>query len=285
MPDPNESLRVLLNLSQQPGSSGSRQPGGIDYAPPVVDRGRNNARTAMLARLLGIEDSPSISQTEMESAYGDVQEAEARAAQLKALAAIAPEQVRGQYGVEQERVKGGFGREIEGMKAQTAAHERETSRMATAEQNRLNRESINQRFGLGEAGKTARTGMVQSGTTSRQARGQAERQAQLLQTGKVQPPYPQPSGILERLQSVLGMGKFDPTTAANAEANRLRSNVLSAEATEPENEAVDPQAVARYYLSQYPGVDPNELASIITREQADASPEEIAAVLALIGQQ
>lgn len=259
------ALETLLGLN----TLSNRTPGGPSVPTFTPNIGRNAARVAGLRKFFGIpgEDVGDISQADYESAYDDTVEERLRELAQKEEIESLPERIRGEYGLREARLN-----------RQTAAEERNTMREFTAAQNELNRQAAFGRASMSQTGQTARTGMTQAGVTARQGRAQAEGRARQLEAGKVKPTIPESSGVLEAVQRFLGVGKFDPTEAARAEAVRLRSEALSSEANEP----APLDAVASYYRAS--GLTGSALLDRIQQDQPDATPEEINALLQLLNQ-
>lgn len=259
-----DALSTLLNLQ----SPANRSVGGPNVQiPGAPDIRRNNAKTSLLAKFLGVPDDGSISEEQMESTYNEVAAQQAAAEQRKAELDVLPEQVRGQYGLQTERMRGQSTVEAARLAAERAATERETAREFQAGQNELGRQVTRE----GQQATTNRTQMTQQGIAGRQQRGQTESRARLFETKdakgnfKMNAPRPQGEGWWGRLTGP------SQESLNSAEANRLRSGALQQEQSAP----ADVSEVVQSYLQMYPGVQGQELLSILTQEQPTASPEEI----------
>lgn len=263
--NPQDALATFL---------GARTPVASSTATPL----RNNARTAALSHMFGIPDDGSISQVDLESAYTDAAAAQAEAERHKAEAASIPAQVQGEYGVREAEIGASAQRDVAAANRDRAYADRDTQRDFQADQNRLNREAAFGRTQATQEGQNGRTSAVQSNITGRQQAGQAEGRARMLESGKVDPTYPKRNGMLDELQYMLGLGRFDKKTAASAEASQLRSGALTQAAS---GGGDDINAVVQHYKSL--GLAPNVLAQKIMQDQADADPSEIAALFQALG--
>ena len=230
--------------------------------PPVRDIRRNPARSAVLAKFLGL-DQYDHSEQEMEDVYGGLREQEMEDAAMAAEAKAVPVRAKGQYDLLLEQLKGGTSRDVARMRNDAASIERETAREFAARQNELNRNAIAGRQSSAQAAITGRSQAMEAGRSQRQRAGQAESRAKLYDSGKVNAPRPSDEGWLEWL---FGPSQSDLNTQ---EATRLRSEALGAAS------AGDPSDIASEYLD----VPDDQLESVIASEQTDASPEEIAGLI------
>lgn len=146
MPDP---LSTLLSLRSPSNFAASQTP----YTPNI---GRNSAKTALLARSLGIPDTGETSQADMQSAYNEAAAAEDAAAREKAQLATLPAQVAGEYGVRQAQTKGQFDVEAAKARAEQQAAQLQQSQGFTASQNELNRNAMGERASAGQASQDQR---------------------------------------------------------------------------------------------------------------------------------
>ena len=220
------------------------RPGDVSTAAPNPLGQRSGARSAGLARMLGLPDDGRISQQDMQGEYDYQAAAQAEIAQAEAEQNAYPEQIRGQYGLQQEEVKGQYARAIAEANARAATTERQTSRDFTASQNQLNRES--------------RANAQQTNIGAQEARaasGQAAilgRQRELAATPTR--PKPEPTGgfhPLDALSRLFGGGSpaVPPGTA--------------------DGSGEDPQVLAQQLFTARPGAPPEELAQHLQQSGMD----------------
>jgi hypothetical protein len=270
---PLDPLVSLMNMD-----SPSNYGGAVDvYKPNVL---RNNARTGALSKFLGIPDDGTVSQSDMESAYAEIQAEKDADEARKAEAALSQERLKGEYGLQGERVKGEYGLQTEAAKAKAVEQAKQEGVAAQEQMNNARIDAANSRAQAGQAGTTARVAMTQGDMGQRQAIGQREHQAQLLETGKVAP-TPQPiTGPLDALKHFIGyagVGPYANSNMAASQAAALRSQNSQAAA------APGVADVANYYKLKFPGLTGQQLAQQILSDQPDATPEEVQAVFDAIG--
>jgi hypothetical protein len=253
---PPSSLQTLLNL-QSPSNFAQSVPA---YTPNI---GRNAARVGALRRVFGLEgpDTGEISQSDLESAYGETLAEQQAQAAIKAQAEAFPYQVKGQYDVERERVRA-EAQAREQMRREQVAQEQTRQRQDfQGSQRQLDREAIMGRQEAAGARSTARQAQTQEAINARQRAAQAARRAELLRTGK------EPvSGT--GLRGMFGMGKS---------AEQVRAELL--QSLTPSTDVMD--LVADYAPFAMRESD-DDLYARIAEEQPEASPDEIAQLIAAI---
>lgn len=269
---PDDALKILLNLQ----SPANRTPGGPNVPQTYTPRiGRNNARSAVLSKFLGIPDDGSTSMEDMESTYGGLQaEAQAdsdRAAQAK----LDIENAKGMYGLETEQLKGQYAVSAASQAASAAETGRATQREFTAGQNDLNREAITGRQAATQAAGAARTAMTRQSIESGQTAARNEGRARLLDAGKAHVPRPANEGFLSRWLTGPSQSTLDQQESA-----RLRTPAVAPAG----GGDADIMSVAQAYAQKFGNLADDQLLSQIVQDQPDATPDDIQQLLGAVHQ-
>ena len=204
MPDPNASLRALMGMQSLSNADTSRS--ALRQTQLQDPRNPRSFRS-----LVGMEDA------EDEAAF----EADPNIQQSRGVGAgLAEAHIANQPEIranrdrmldEAERIKTGPAR-VAGMfnleAARAGAQERDA------------------RFDEQQRALDLRQARTQDATAGRQANTQQQinnrQRVTGLQSGKINAATPQPNGMMQRLQSMLGMGQFDQGTANQAEIDQLQ---------------------------------------------------------------
>jgi hypothetical protein len=256
------SLESLLGLSS------NRTPGGPNVPAYTPDIRRNSARTGALSRFLGIEDTGSVSEEQMESAYGDVVEQQRRQAEQEAQAKAYAEYVKGQYGLQTESMRGRSAVDVARLNREASSLDKETSQAFTAGQNELSR-NLSREL---EGGRMSRSLGVQQGLRGRQMAGEGNRRAAALEARtpgggfKVKAPRPANEGWLGYL--------FGPSQERLNQDAAAQQRAQALSAIEGDTGGGD---LVSDYANVYAGLAGDELLSALQQDPglSDASPDEI----------
>lgn len=253
-----DSLQTLMNLQSPSNYSAGARPA---YTPNV---GRNAARVGALRRVFGLEgpDTGDISQTDLESAYGDVQADQRSQLEAEAQAKAFPYEVQGRYNVERERVRAAAQAQ-EAQRREAVARESLGQRQAfTANENSMNRDAIAGRQTGSQAAMATRQAAAQRAIDMRAQAGRNAAQAQDIRRGKVQAPGASfPYGLL-------GMGK----------SQKQADEALLQSLAPQTSVGGDEMAVLAQDYRQYAGLNDDDLLGLIEESQPDASNEEMLAL-------
>ena len=256
MPQAN-ALQTLLNL-QSPSNVGARPA----YTPNIS---RNAPRVNALRRFFGMEgpDTGDVSQADYESAFGDLQEQSLAQQQAEAAAAALPVQIRGEYDVARERVRSEAQAREQMRREQVAQEQMQQRQGFQASQRQLDREAISGRQEAARTGIANRQSATQAAMEARQRAAQNARRAELIRTGK------EPvSG--SGLRGIIGVGPG--RSAEEARAELLRSLT-------PQQGVLDLVTEYQPFASR---MSDDDLFDQIAQEQPEASPDEIAQLIAAI---
>lgn len=168
--------------------------------------------------------------------------------------------------------------ERERIQAETAA----TTQRGLFDRMLANQAATAERQARTQQQQAARAQQQQAATAGRQQARDAEIRARGIERDP-EMAVPPAEGTWQTLQRFLGMGQFDPTTAARTAADRIRQEgqaaLQGAGGAMDETPDAGMEQVARDILADYPGATPDQLAEIVQQEVTGGSPEELDALL------